>query len=263
LEAFAAERTGEKDLGFFVFGGSKRGWTTWLAAAADTRVKAIAPLVYDNLDLASQMKHHVTAWGDYSYKIKDYTKLDLPAMLSTDKGKDLIQLVDPYAYLDTITIPKLIVMGTNDPYWPLDALNIYYSDLKGSNYIYYVPNAGHDLGKRYDAVIRPITALYLSTTGLVNMPDLTWKANETGEGLEIRINGQPAPFKVDFWVAHSATRDFRPAKWESFQGSSEAGEFIYKLPRPKDGWSAIYAEAHYQLLGKTFSLCSQVFLISK
>ncbi len=43
---------------FMVLGGSKRGWTTWLTAAADDRVKAIMPMVYDNLNTGPQFEHH-------------------------------------------------------------------------------------------------------------------------------------------------------------------------------------------------------------
>lgn len=48
MDAVQEFLSGSKDLridDFIVMGGSKRGWTTWLTAAVDPRVKAILPMV--------------------------------------------------------------------------------------------------------------------------------------------------------------------------------------------------------------------------
>ena len=48
---------------FVVSGVSKRGWTTWLAAAVDERVVGIAPIVFDVLNMEASIRHHFAAYG--------------------------------------------------------------------------------------------------------------------------------------------------------------------------------------------------------
>ena len=145
VQAFAKRDLKREVTGFVVAGASKRGWTSWLTAAVDERVRALAPMVYDNLDLLAQMEHQLACWGRYSGEIDDYTKRGLQAQLSTGPGRKLVALVDPHAYLPKLTAPKMIINGTNDPYWPADALEIYWDDLPGEKWCLYVPNAGHGL----------------------------------------------------------------------------------------------------------------------
>ncbi len=102
---------------FLITGASKRGWTSWLTAVAEAetgRVAAIAPMVYDNLNLLAQMPHQREVTGGYSASIHDYTELDLQARMATPEGAQLAQMVDPYTYLDRLTLPKLIINGAND-----------------------------------------------------------------------------------------------------------------------------------------------------
>ena len=72
--------------------------------------------------------------------------MDEPAMVR------LREWVDPYAYRQRYTMPKLILTGTNDPYWTVDAMRHYFSDLPGVKLIFQTPNAGHDLGGSKDAM---------------------------------------------------------------------------------------------------------------
>ena len=48
VDAFVQSEGGRRIEKFLISGASKRGWTTWLTAAVDVRVKAIAPMVIDS-----------------------------------------------------------------------------------------------------------------------------------------------------------------------------------------------------------------------
>ena len=100
-------------------------------------------MVIDTLNMSEQMKHQVASWGHYSEQIHDYTDRGLQRLLDTDRGQACEEFGSQYS--KAITQPKLIMLGTNDRYWTLDALNLYWSGLVGEKYILYVPNAGHGL----------------------------------------------------------------------------------------------------------------------
>ena len=157
IQTFAAQEWGVQIGSFTVAGASKRGWTTWLTGAVDARATALAPIVIDVVNMGAQMKHASDTWGAPSPEIAPYTERHLPERLASPGGQSLLDIVDPYSYRHSLLQPKLIINGTNDKYWPLDALNLYWSELQGEKYILYVPNQGHDI-KDYDRVIGSLVA---------------------------------------------------------------------------------------------------------
>src|SRR6516165_6999192 len=73
LQAFSKTEWKTELKSFVVAGASKRGWTTWLTAAADKRVKAAAPCVIDMLNFGKQLPHQVLSFGKPSEMVHDYT----------------------------------------------------------------------------------------------------------------------------------------------------------------------------------------------
>ena len=68
-------------------------------------------------------------------------------------------MVDPFSYRERLTQPKLILLSTNDRYWPLDALKLYWSELPDPKHVLYVPNQGHGL-RDIERVIGSVSAVH-------------------------------------------------------------------------------------------------------
>ena len=213
---------------FIVAGVSKRGWTSWLVAAADSRVHpgriaGIIPLVYNNLNIPKQMPHQLESWGKYSEMIGDYTALGLQDQIGASRGKELIALVDPYFYRDRLTMPKLLINGSNDRYWTPDATRFYLNDLPGSTSMYIAPNAGHNLGSDLTNVLSTMAAWFRLVVAKQPVPTLStkpavWNDKRTvlsGPKFFIDSHGVQIKYKTRLWEAYSDTRDLRSAKWRS------------------------------------------------
>ncbi len=244
---------------FVVTGASKRGWTTWLSAVADDRVAGIAPIVIDTLNLRPQMKHQKETWGKYSIQIADYTSKGLVDVMLNQPNNPLWRWVDPYTYRNQLKLPKLLINGTNDPYWVVDAMNLYWDDLVGEKHVLYVPNAGHGLdGGKEDA----LTTLAVFTQHVAmgkSLPDLSWKHDDDGDQMRLTVRSVEAPDSVQLWVAHSESKDFRPSKWSaSLLAESEEGAYVALVDQPKSGHIAIYAEATYKIGPTSYGLSTQI-----
>ena len=267
LQAFAKEEWKSEVKDFVVTGASKRGWTTWLTAATgDTRVRAIAPLVIDTLNIPQQMKNQVEAFGKPSEMIKDYVERKLIPLPKTEAAERLWTMIDPWTYRERITVPKLIVCGTNDPYWPLDALNTYWDGLRGEKWILYVPNAGHDLvevdksGKRELLPARAINTLAAFCRAQIfdkEMPTLTWVCKEADGLCRLAVTAGAKPKSVRVWRAESESRDFRKARW--VEDATAAAPF--EVTAPSKGYVAFYAACEYEVDGFTYTLCTQLRIL--
>ena len=268
LQEFAKKEWDFEVKSFVVTGASKRGWTSWLTAATgDKRVKAIAPIVIDTLNMPVQMKNQVQAFGKPSEMIKDYTERKLIPIPDTTEARKLWLMIDPWVYRDKLTLPKMIINGANDPYWPLDALNSYWDDLKGDKWVLYVPNAGHDLrerdkdGKPELLPMRAVSTLSAFARSQIfdkPMPTMTWVCDEKAGVCRLSVTPTAVkPTAVRVWKSESETRDFRKARWTEEAGAKLPAE----VTAPEKGFRAFYAETEYDLDGIKFNLCTQIRIL--
>lgn len=272
LQAFAKAEWKSEVSGFVVAGASKRGWTTWLTAAADPRVKALVPCVIDTLNMLEQMKHQKASYGEYSAMIGDYTKRGLVPVPDTDEAKKLWSMVDPWLYRAQIKQPKLLVLGTNDPYWTQDALNLYWGDLVGDKWVLYVPNAGHNLQQKHDkANLLPDLTRAINTQAAfarhaiynLPMPKLTWKHAGEGAKLSLTVEADTAPKAARLWSTSARSRDFRPMKWTETPLKVDGKVVQAETAAPAAGFIAYFAELEYEIDGLTYYLSTQVRIVGK
>lgn len=83
-------------------------------------------MVIDMLNIPAQTRLQHDTFGGLSDQIQDYEDIGFAERIDSDRGRELLEIVDPYRYRASPTQPKLILLGTNDRYWPLDALSAYW-----------------------------------------------------------------------------------------------------------------------------------------
>ncbi len=252
---------------FIVTGASKRGWTTWLTAASDSRVKAIAPMVIDTLNMKAQGPYQLKSFGHYSEQIHDYTERGLVPTPETAEAQRLWAMVDPWVYRERLTMPKLMINGVNDPYWTTDALNLYWDDLPGDKWVTYVPNAGHNLEQRGENGekdrTRAVNALAAFTKHNIRdnpMPQLRWKHDDASGQARLIVDSDHVPNAARLWVATAATRDFRLARWKD-QALTSGKSVVAKVTAPSTGCTAFFAELDFEIDGLPHQLSTQMRIL--
>ncbi len=265
IQAFGAREWPAPVEKFIVAGASKRGWTTWLSAAVDGRVSAIAPAVIDVLNMRAQMSRQVQSLGGYSVRLTPYSSRGLLPIPDTPGGRRLLSMVDPWAYREKLTMPKLIVNGTNDFYWATGALNLYWDGIPQNKWVLYIPNAGHNLrrqdrpaGEQLKDLVNGLAAFARHQIDGAPMPRLEWK-HETVDGkLRLNLDAAPAPLAARLWIAASPSADFRAASWRA-QGLKIAdGRMVGEIAPPETGRAAFFGEVEYEIDGLRYKLSTQM-----
>jgi PhoPQ-activated pathogenicity-related protein len=260
VQQLANQQWGLSITRFIVTGTSKRGWTAWLTAAVDPRVGGVAPMVIDMLNMREQIQLQRQTFGGLSDQIKDYEQIRLPERIDSPTGRELVSIVDPYSYREHLRQPKLILLGTNDPYWPVDALNVYWAGLPEEKRVLYVPNQTHDL-RDVGRLIGSIAALNRYSERGKPLPQISGVLAQHDDRLELAVHTDQKPTRVLAWSATSATRDFRNAHWSSRRCKRGGDSYECQVRMADNTHTALYAEAFFHERGEpSFSLSTTVHI---
>lgn len=239
---------------FVVAGLSKRGWTAWLTAAVDDRVTGIAPMVFDFLNQEAQIAHQLDVFGFITEALAPYEEAQVFSRLDTPAGQALLQIVDPYRYIDRFAlIPKLLINSTGDQLFQPDSAQFYFEDLPGEKKLAYLPDTDHDLTK-LDEVIAVLGPWYRARVAKESLPQLEWTV-EAENRIVVVTTGIPTA--VTLWYAASTVRDFRndvslnlfvPPNWASTALNLEPnfrGEYVGQVTSSSAYWTAFFVEFEF------------------
>lgn len=240
---------------FVLIGASKRGWTTWLTAAVDPRVRAIVPVSIDMPGMAHQFPHHFAAYGKYAPALKDYKAFDIGCRMGGPRGRELLGIIDPIAYRERLRMPKLILNSAGDQFFVSDSWRFYYDELMGAKRLRYTVNSDHgqsDGGSKTAKGFRRLTLLLQARNWINDVlegrepPRLDWQRTADGQ---LVVQPSVPPRAVKLWTADNPdARDFRletlGKAWRAQPLVADAdGKYRVTLEEPPRGWRAVVVEA--------------------
>lgn len=243
-EFLASEEGGKVSLKHFVVaGGSKRGWTTWLTAAADPRVVALIPISIDLVNVRATMANHYSAYGFWAPAVGNYVEHKVMERGETPEYLQLLKLVDPYFYRERLKMPKFVLNAAGDQFFTPDSSRFYYDDLLGPKYLRYVPNGDHGMGGTNAAL--SALAFYDAILRKVEIPVMKWKLESDGT---FRVTASATPKSATLWQANNPNaRDFRKVTIGSAYKPTELkpdsdGSYSVRMAKPDKGWTAYLVE---------------------
>jgi len=231
--------------GFFVAGGSKRGWTTWTVAAVDKRVIGIGPAVIDVLNFVPSLDNHLESYGFWAPSVKDYVDKKIVDRIHTPEMRHLLDVVDPYVYQDRYTMPKYILNSAGDQFFPSDSWKFYFDGLKEEKYLCYFPNTDHGLNA--EAYFR-LGAFYHALLAGTPRPKFSW--DRAGDGT-LTVRCETKPSKVQLWKAENPeARDFRLETFGPKYASlsvplNDSGVYATDVKPAEKGWTAFFLEMQF------------------
>lgn len=263
IEEFVAKERSTTVNKFVLNGYSKRGWTTWMSAGSgDKRIVAIAPAVIDILNMQVSVPYQRHMFGDYSAQIGDYVEIGLTEQLITPEGWTVVRMIDPYHYREHYKMPKLVLLGSNDPFWTVDAVKNYIDDIPGKSWTAYSVNAGHGLNEE---AITSLEAFFCQSINGLKYPQMDYKAKESKEGITLQFKADKGLLEgVEIWEANSDNRDFRKCEFKPtvVDGVAHSKRFKVEVEYPQSGYKAFVVILKYRHPSKpnsTYNISTRMY----
>jgi PhoPQ-activated pathogenicity-related protein len=266
---------------FIIAGASKRGWTTWLTPAVDSRVNGIVPMVMPILNMENVINQMWQSLGLWTFAFKDYMQIDVMDFLNKPEFQLMANIIDPVVYMPYLEpIPKYMIFSTGDEFFLPDSARNFYNDLKGEFNLRMVPNSEHSLAPLDELVINNIGSFILYVINNQTIPSLKETIVYSNTTASITVYPTVPPTQAKLWQAttlSSTRRDFRfltcsdiicfqPIFWTaSTLNPNPDGSYTALVSAPLAGWTGFLIELSYQTNWNQgdnwFQITSQVVIV--
>ena len=238
---------------FIATGVSKRGWSSWLAALADDRITAIAPFVIDILNMDKVLEHTWKTYGNsWPLAFGPYQREGITQQIKTAKFDKLMQIEDPFRYLDSayahrLAIPKYIVNASGDDFFVPDNARFFFNQLPGEKALRVAPNSSHyGIGRYVENALIPFINRLRQGRG---MPTVSLQSDADRAQQRFAVTFSEPPTKVVQWTAiNPLARDFRYAcgvRYQPQELNMGPDRLVITLKKPVQGWAASFVEATF------------------
>uniref|UniRef100_A0A7S4UU00 AB hydrolase-1 domain-containing protein n=1 Tax=Alexandrium monilatum TaxID=311494 RepID=A0A7S4UU00_9DINO len=212
-QAFTATLPSGRVNQFCMVGYSKLATTTYLTAAADARVKAMAPIAIYFALLPSEVvpagdappgdveKARTARWIRTLFRPKEMMDAYSPviASASTPEIKTLMSIVDPGQMVERFTLPKFLATGSADTTVNSGEMSKYVPRLPGTTAYLQVPNGWHEevMDKSLDAIAAFFRGFLLGMTPPVVKS--SWEPSTRTIGATLEGETGVVPLAVRRW----------------------------------------------------------------
>ncbi len=239
----------------------------------DPRVKAIAPIVINVMNMDVNLTHHRNTYGYWSPAIYDYAQKGVFDQLIpgadgtiTPEALALLERVDPYRYAlaGQYAMPVFMLNATGDEFFVPDlaveddSLDVLAAH--GEPRLAFVPNVGHGMGGLDGSLdlsdpntpVGMFMAWYMAVTQNRARPSFDYFFDDDG-AIRVVVDESRKPLRARMWRATSrGKRDFRNPvlgpRWSATQLRLQSDDVTYRAkpfdPEPGD-YTAFFIQLEY------------------
>lgn len=204
---------------FVVAGGDLNGWAAWLAAAVDSRVKAVLPMGWSMINMPAVAAHIEGFYNGYPAAWMPYSSRGVLQALNTPGGITLRQNIDPYSYLTRLKLPALLINSANDEFFPPGTEALFLDDLPQRPRLLYMPNVNHyfrptattppDAVTGYRGALRDALPWFMAIANNQALPAIASSITTGRRQASFTVTSSETAASARVWRATASQNDFR------------------------------------------------------